>query len=168
MVPFKEELDLLMTIPGIQVLTALTILSEVGIDLSAFPSDKQFASWIGVCSGNKESAGKHLSGQTTKGNVYLRAALAEVSWCLSRMKDNYLSSQYHHFTRRMVKPKAIVACCHSVAVIAYHVLTKRKPYQDLGPTYLDSLTGERMAKQALRRLDALGYDVSITPKEVQA
>jgi len=111
---------------------------------------------------------QQISHLALEGNVYLRATLAEVSWCLSRMKDNYLSSQYHHFTRRMVKPKAIVACFHSVAVIAYHVLTKRKPYQDLGPTYLDSLTGERMAKQALRRLDALGYDVSITPKEVQA
>jgi transposase len=168
MSPFKEELDLLMTIPGIQLLTALTILSEVGIDVSAFPSDKHFASWIGVCSGNKESAGKRLGGQTTKGNVYLRAALAEVSWCLSRMKDNYLSSQYHHFPRRMVKPKAIVASSHSVAVVAYHVLKKRKPYQDLGPTYLDTLTGERITKQALRRLEALGYEVSLTPKEVHA
>jgi hypothetical protein len=55
-----------------------------------------------------------------------------------------------------------------VAVIAYHVLKKRKPYQDLGPTYLDTLTGERMTKQALRRLEALGYEVSLTPKEVHA
>lgn len=168
MSPFKEALDLLMSIPGIQVLTALTILSEVGIDLSSFPSDKHFASWIGVCPGNKESAGKRLSGQTTKGNVYLRAALAEVSWCLSRMKENYLSSQHRHFARRMIKPKAAVATSHSVAVIVYHVLTKKKPSQDLGPTYLDTLDGERMKKQALRRLDTLGYEVSLTPKEVNA
>lgn len=124
-------------------------LSEVGIDLSAFPSEKHFASWIGICSGNKESAGKRLSGQTTKGNVYLRAALAEVSWCLSRMKGNYLSAHYHHFTRRMVKPKAIVASSHSMAVIAYHVLKKRKPYQDLGPTYAHGRTDDETSPPAL-------------------
>ena len=107
-------------------------------------------------------------GQTTKGNVYLRAALAEVCWCLSRMKDNYLSAQFHRFARRMVKPKAALATSHSIAVIVYHVLTKKKPYQDLGPTYLDSLDGERMRKQAVRRLEALGYAVSLAPKEVNA
>lgn len=168
MAPFKEFLDLLMTIPGIQLLTALTILSEIGVDLTSFPSAKHFASWIGVCPGNKKSAGKQLSGQTTKGNVYLRAALAEVCWCLSRMKDNYLSAQFHRFARRMVKPKAALATSHSIAVIVYHVLTKKKPYQDLGPTYLDSLDGERMRKQAVRRLEALGYAVSLAPKEVNA
>lgn len=84
------------------------------------------------------------------------------------MSGNYLSAQYHRFARRMVKPKAAVATSHSVAVIVYHVLTKRKPYQDLGPTYLDSLDGERMRKQAVRRLEALGYEVNLTPKEVSA
>lgn len=68
----------------------------------------------------------------------------------------------------MIKPKAIVASSHSVAVVAYHVLKKRQPYQDLGPTYLDTLTGERMTKQALRRLESLGYEVSLTRKEVHA
>lgn len=166
--PFQEALDLLMSIPGIQLLSALTILSEVGVDLSTFPSDKHFASWIGVCPGNKESAGKRLSGQATKGNVFLRAAFAEVCCCLSRMKDNYLSTHHHRFARRMVKPKAAVATSHSLAVIVYHVLKKKKPYQDLGPTYLDALDGERTKKQAVRRLDALGYDVALTPKEVSA
>jgi len=166
MVPYKEFFDLLRTIPGIQLLTALTILSEVGTDLSSFPSSKHFASWIGVCPGNKESAGKRLSGKTTHGNVYLRASFAEVSWCLSRMKDNYLSSQHHRFARRMVKPKAAVASSHSVAVIVYHVLKKKKPYQDLGPTYLDTLDGERTKKQAMRRLEALGYEVNLSQKEV--
>ncbi|GHO53284.1 IS110 family transposase [Ktedonobacter robiniae] len=168
MYPFKEALDLLMSIPGLQLLSALTILSEVGIDLSAFPSDKHFASWIGVCPGNKESAGKRLSGHATKGNVFLRAALAEVCWCLSRMKGNYLSTQHHRFARRMIKPKAAVATSHSLAVIVYHVLKKKKPYQDLGPTYLDALDGERAKKQAIRRLDVLGYEVVLTPKEVSA
>jgi transposase len=166
MVPFKEFLDLLTSIPGIQMLTALTILSEVGTDLSSFPTSRHFASWIGVCPGNQESAGKRKSGKTTKGNVYLRAALAEVTWCLSRMKDNYLSAQHHRFARRMIKPKAAVATSHSLAVVVYHVLKKKVPYQDLGPTYLDSLDGERTKKQAVRRLESLGYEVNLSQKEV--
>jgi len=84
------------------------------------------------------------------------------------MKENYLSSQHRHFARRMIKPKAAVATSQSVAVIVSHVLTKKKPSQDVGPTYLDTLDGERMKKQALRRLDTLGYEVSLTPKEVNA
>ena len=166
MTPYKEFFDLLTTIPGIQLLTALTILSEVGTDLSTFPDSQHFASWIGVCPGNKKSAGKRLSGKTTKGNVYLRASLAEVSWCLSRMKDTYLSAQHHRFARRMVKPKAAVASSHSVAVVVYHVLKKKQPYQDLGPTYLDTLDGERTKKQAIKRLETLGYEVNLSQKEV--
>jgi transposase len=166
MTPYKEFFDLLTTLPGLQLLTALTILSEVGTDVSSFPTAKHFASWIGVCPGSCESAGKRKGGKTTKGNVYLRAAFAEVTWCLSRMKDNYLSAQHHRFARRMVKPKAAVASSHSLAVVVYHVLKKKEPYQDLGPTYLDTLNGERAKQQAVKRLQALGYDVNLVPMEV--
>lgn len=82
------------------------------------------------------------------------------------MKDNYLSAQHHRFARRMVKPKAAVASSHSLAVVVYHVLKKKEPYQDLGPTYLDTLNGERAKQQAVKRLQALGYDVNLVPMEV--
>jgi transposase len=88
--PRQKTLDLLMSIPGIQLLSALTILSEIGDDMSRFPSASHLASWAGVCPGNKQSAGKRLSGKTTEGNPHLRAVLAEIVWVIAHLKDNYL------------------------------------------------------------------------------
>lgn len=166
--PFEEAMQLLLSIPGIQEITAAAILGEIGCDMSRFPSAKHLASWAGVCPGNKQSGGKRLSGKTTKGNARLRAALAEVVWSISHMKGNYLSAQYHRLARRLGKPKAVMAVAHSVLVIVYHVLRDNKPYSDLGTDYFDSLDKERLARQSIRRLEALGYDVTVAAQEVIA
>ena len=164
--PYDSAIELLTSIPGIQRLTAATIVGEIGIDMSCFPSAKHLASWAGVCPGNRLSAGKRLSGKTTKGNPRLRAALAEVVWVISHMKDNYLSAQYHRLARRIGKAKAIVAISHSLLVIIYHMLRDQKAYRDLGPTYFETRDIERLRTAAVRRLEALGYTVSLqTPQE---
>ncbi|MFL5690323.1 MAG: IS110 family transposase [Ktedonobacteraceae bacterium] len=166
--PFEEAMQLLLSIPGIQEITAAAILGEIGCDMSRFPSAKHLASWAGVCPGNKQSGGKRLSGKPTKGNPRLRAALAEGVWSISHKKDNYLSAQYHRFARRLGKPKAVMAVAHSVLVIIYHVLSDKQPYRDLGTEYFDSLDKERLARQSVRRLEALGFAVTVTTQEVRA
>jgi transposase len=98
--PYEEAMTLLLSIPGIQEVAAAAILSEIGVEMDRFPSDKHLASWAGLCPGNKQSGGKRLSGATTVGNTYLRAMLGEVAWIISRMKGNYLSAQYHRIARR--------------------------------------------------------------------
>lgn len=163
--PRQEALDLLMSIPGISLVSALTILSEIGDDMSRFPSAAHLASWTGVCPGNKQSGGKRLSGKTTKGNPHIRAVLAEVVWAISHTKDNYLSAQYHRFARRVGKAKAITALSHSVLVIMYHVLKDKEAYKDLGTDYFDHLDKQRLAKQSIRRLEALGFHVTVEPQE---
>jgi hypothetical protein len=100
-----------------------------------------------------------------KGNARLKATLAEVVWVLSRMKDNYLSAQYHRFARRMGKKKAIMAVSHSIIVIIYHILHDKQPYRDLGPTYFETLDKERIEKAAVRRLRGLGSRVILEPQE---
>jgi transposase len=162
--PFEEEMGLLMSIPGIQALSAAAILAEIGADMSRFPSAKHLASWAGVCPGNKQSGGKRLSGKTRKGNATLRAALAEVVWVISHTKDNYLSAQYHRLARRIGKNKAAMAVAHSVLVIIYHVLHTREPYSDLGADYFQKQDANRVAQRSLRQLEALGYEVTLTPK----
>jgi len=162
---FEEAFHLLLSIPGIQMIAAAAILGEIGCDMSCFPSAKHLASWAGVCPGNKQSGGKCLSGQTTKGNTRLRSLLIEVVWNISRMKDNYLSAQYHRLARRLGKKKAAMAVAHSLLVIIYHVLRDKQPYSDLGADYFDSLDKERLTRQSIRRLEALGYAVSLTPKQ---
>jgi len=164
--PFEEAMELLMSIPGIQELAAAAILAEIGIDMSRFPSAKHLASWAGLCPGNRQSGGKRLGGATTKGNPYLRALLAEVVWAISHTKNNYLSAQYHRLARRLGKKKAVVAVSHSVLVIIYHILQSKTPYTDLGADYFDKLDTARIERQHVRRLEQLGYTVTLTPKEV--
>ena len=118
-----------------------------------------------MCPGNKQSGGKRLSGKTTKGNVRLRSVLIEVVWNISRLKGNYLSAQYHRLVRRLGKLKAAMAVAHSLLVIIYHILSDKQPYSDLGADYFDKVDKERQARQALRRLEALGYAVTLTPKQ---
>jgi transposase len=115
-----------------------------------------------------EVAGKRKHGQTTKGNAYLRALLAGIVWGISHTKDTYVSAQYHRLARRIGKAKAIVAVSHTVAVNFSHMIIKRIPYQELGANYFDTFERERLRKHTVKRLEALGYEVILTPKEVRA
>lgn len=161
----RAAVDLLQTIPGVGELAAATIVAEIGTDMSRFPSAKHLASWAGVCPGNRESGGKRRSGKPTGGDPWLKAVLGEVAWAVARAKTpNYLTAQYRRLARRRGKHKAAVAVAHSVLVIAYHVLRDRQPYRDLGADYFDRLDRERVQRHHVRRLEALGYEVTIAPK----
>lgn len=167
--PYEAEIELLLSIVGIGRTTAATILGEIGADMGCFPSAKHLASWAGVAPGNRQSGGKRLKAKATKGNARLRAALAEVVWAISHTRDNYLSAQYHRLARRIGKAKAIVAVSHTLVVIIYHVLRDHKPYHDLGADYFEERDKQRLCHQAVRRLEALGYRVTLeTSKEGQA
>jgi transposase len=163
--PFEEAMTLAQSIVGIQETAAAAILAEIGTDMSRFPSAKHLASWAGVCPGNKQSGGKILSSAIRPGNPHLKAVLAEVVWAISHTKDNYLSAQYHRLARRRGKKKAVVAVSHSVLVILYHVLRDKKPYSDLGADYFDKLDTKRIERHHIRRLEQLGYTVTLAPKE---
>ncbi|HZU66784.1 MAG TPA: IS110 family transposase [Ktedonobacteraceae bacterium] len=165
LLPYEQAMQLLLSIPGIQRITAATIVGEIGVDMTRFPSAKHLASWAGVCPGNKQSGGKRLSGKATKGNPRLRAALAEVVWVISHMKDNYLSAQYHRLARRIGKSRAIVAVSHSLLVIIYHVLREQKPYRDLGSPYFETLDQQQQRSRAIQRLEALGYSVTLQARQ---
>ncbi len=161
--PFAEAVDLLQTIPGVSAVAAATIVAEIGVEMARFPSHKHLASWAGVCPGNKQSGGKRLSGKTTKGSVWLRAALTEAAWANARSTTGYLGAQFRRLARRRGRLKALVAVAHSLIVIIYHVLREHRPYADLGPDYFATLEAERVERHHVRRLNALGYSVTLTP-----
>ena len=160
--PFvAEAVKLLQTIPGVGERVAEVIVSEIGVDMSRFPTDAHLASWAGVCPGNNESAGKQKSGKTTKGSIYLRSALTQAAWAATHTKGTYLAAQY----RRLVKPKgkqrALVAVGHSILVIAYHLLSRNAGYADLGGDYFDRRNVEAQRTRLIRKLEALGVKVTV-------
>ena len=161
--PYCRQIDLLRSIPGVERNTAEVILSEVGPDMNHFPSAQHLASWAGLCPGNNESAGKRKSGKTRKGNQWLRRALIQAAWAASRTKDTYLSSQYRRLVTRRGKKKAIVAVAHSLLVIVYHILKNGVPYQELGADYLDKLNLSQVQRHHIKRLESLGFKVTIEP-----
>lgn len=160
---FAEAVTLLQTIPGVAGTAASAIVAEIGPDMSRFPSAKHLASWAGLCPGNRQSAGKRLSGQTTPGNVWLRAALGEAAWAATHIPDTYVTALYHRLARRRGKQKAVMAVAHSLLVSIYYMLRDHQPYHDLGPTYLDQLDHDRLQRQSVRRLEHLGYVVALMP-----
>lgn len=130
--PFAQAIDLLDTIPGVNRRSAEVLIAECGHDMNRFGSPQRLASWAGICPGNNESAGKHFSGKTRKGSKWLRTALVESAQAAARTKGTYMSAQYARIKGRHGHNKAIVAVAHSILVIVYHLLERRKPY-DLDP-----------------------------------
>jgi transposase len=161
--PFDELVELLDTIPGVARTTAELILAEVGADLSRFPTADHLASWAGLVPGNNESAGKRLSGKMRQGSQWLRAGLTQAAHAAARQKNNYLAAHYHRLAGRRGKKRATMAVAHSILVIAYHIIQRRQPYQDLGSNYFDERQKTFTANRLTRRLEKLGYRVLITP-----
>lgn len=165
--PFEEAVVLLDTIPGIARETAEIIVSEIGTDMSRFPTANHLASWAGVAPGNNESAGKHRSGRTTKGNKNLGVALVQAAHSAAHTKNTYLSAQYHRLAGRRGKKRATVAVAHTILVIAYYLLERKESYHELGSDYFDKRRPEATARRMVRRLESLGYLVSLQPSSVQ-
>ena len=132
--PFVQQTNLLATIPGIGERAAQVIISEIGVDMARFPTAAHLASWAGLCPGNNESAGKHRSGRTRKGNTELCAVLTECAWAAGRT-STYVGAQFRRFHRRFGKKggrKAAIATAHTLIVIVWHVLAETTAYRDLG------------------------------------
>jgi hypothetical protein len=125
------------------------------------PSPAHLASWAGLCPGNNESAGKRKSGRTRHGNPHLRRALAEAANSAAHTKDQYLSAQYHRIAARRGGKRAAVAVAHTMLAIIYHMLKEGTVYQDMGSKYFDELNRDAVARRAIKRLEALGYKVTV-------
>lgn len=159
-----ELVALLDTIPGISPRAAQMIIAEIGTDMQRFASAKHLASWAGLCPGNHESAGKRLSGRIRPGNRALRQVLMEAAHGASHTKNNYLAAQYHRLAARRGRKRAIVALAHNLLTIVYYVLKRREPYHDLGANYFDERDHTAVERRLVRRLEKLGYHVTLQPQ----
>jgi transposase len=160
---FKEEYELLKTIPPVKD-SASVIIAEMGVNMDLFPTEMHLSSWAGMSPGNNESAGKKKPGTTTHGNKYLKTILTEFAWIASKMKGTYLYAKYQSLVGRRGKKKALVAVGHKILISCYQILKYKVPYKELGANYLDTRKKDRIAKSYIKRLNNLGY--AVTLKEV--
>lgn len=126
---------------------------------------EHLALWAGVCPGNHESAGKRKSGKTRKGSRWLRSGLVQAARAAARSRGTYLSALYHRLAARRGANRAGLALAHAILVIAYHILKDGTTYRELGPNFFDQLDRERVARRLVRRLEAIGYTVTVQPPE---
>lgn len=161
--PFQSEVMRLCTIPGVDRVTAWGLLAEIGLDLKQFPDAQHLASGAGLCPGSHESAGKRKSGKIRKGSLWLRRCLCQAAWAVSTKKNNYLSALYRRLAARRGSKRATIAVAHNLLVIAYYILRDQTCYQDLGPDYFDRLNPEGLRRRLTRRLEGLGFKVTLQP-----
>jgi transposase len=166
--PYREEVQLLQTIPGVKEKTTQVIIAELGVKMDPFPSAGEAASWACVCPRNNRSAGKRKTEHVGKRGGGLRPALVQAAWAAVRQDGSYLAAQYHRFAGHMLKKKAILGVAHSILVIAYYVLKEHKPYHDLGRDYFLKRNKESVQKRCVRQLERLGLKVTVEPVAVSA
>ena len=162
-IPFDEAVVLLDTIPGVNRRVAEGLLAEIGTDMGRFATAGHLASYAGMAPGNNESAGKRKSGKTRKGSPWLRSLLAEAAQAAVKSSGNYLSAQFRQLAARRGKNKAIIAVGHTILVIAYHLLKGNEVYKELGANYYDERNRQSVERRSVRRLEKLGYKVSLQP-----
>ena len=161
--PFRDAVRLLRTIPGIGDLAARVIASEIGTDMSRFPTAAHLVSWAGLCPRNDESAGKRRSTRLRKGAPWLKTTLVQCAWAATRKKGSYLQAQFGRLRHRRGPKKAVCAVAASILTAAYHMLTDGTVYQDLGPDHLRRTTPESQAKRLADKIEKLGFTCTYAP-----
>jgi transposase len=159
--PFEEKLRRLEQQPGVGRRTAETIVSELGTDMSRWPTHRHCASWSGMSPGNHQSGDTRKRVKTRKGSPWLRAALVEAARGALRVKESYSAAQYQRIARRRGGKRAAVAVGHSILVASYYILKQDADFVDLGGHYFDERDREHMVRHNVRRLRDLGYEVEL-------
>jgi transposase len=158
---WAQVIVLLCSIPGISRRAAEGILAEIGLEMSRFPTSRHLASWAGMCPGNHESAGKRLSGRTTKGSPWLRKLLVEAAHAAAHTKNTYLSALYRRIKARGGAKQAMIAVGHAILIICYHLLDRQVCCEELGGNSFDEHDRQATEKRLVRRLEQLCYHVEL-------
>lgn len=161
--PIRVGARLLTTMPGVSDIVANVIVSEIGVDMSRFPSPAHLVSWAGLCPRNDESAGKRRSTRVRKGAPWLKTTLVSAAWAAVRRKTTYLHAQFLRIKGRRGAKKAIVAVAASMLTAAFYILRDGTEYRDLGPEYFSQQDRSKTASRLLRRLRDLGLQVELKP-----
>jgi len=159
--PFRDQIENLKTIPGVSDTVAHVVASEIGFDMTRFPSAGHLISWAGLSPKMDESAGKRRSTRVRKGAPWLKTTLVTAAWAAARKKTGYLRAQFLRIKSRRGAKKAILAVAASILTAAYHMLRDHRPYRDLGSDHFDQRDKQKVAKRLLKRLGDLGFEVEV-------
>lgn len=162
LVPHKQTVELLCTIPGVALRTAQVLIAECGLDMRRFSTAAHLVSWAGICPGHNESAGRRRSGRTRPGPRWLTEALTEAAKAAARTKGTYLAAHHAQLRGRRGEPKAIGATRHDILIAYYYIVRDQVPFRELGPDWLRRrYSPEHRARRLQTQLEALGYKVTI-------
>jgi transposase len=151
----QNALVVLQTLPGVDLIGAAMLLVEIGTDMDAFGSADRLASWVGICPGNHESAGKRRSGRVRKGNLYVRRLLCEFAHAASRTTSGFKSKFQSLIVRRGHK-RSIVALGHKILRTIFFMLKRREHYRDSAVDY-EALSVQRNAPRWIKALTRFGF-----------
>jgi len=155
---YHEAIHKLDEVPGIGRQSAETILAEIGLDMSRFPTEKHFSSWAGLAPGNNESAKKRRYGRTTKGNMTLKTTLIQCAKSAVKKADSFLAAQYQRLVVRRGANRATVAVAHTMLIAIYHMLKDNVPFIDLGAAYYNKFNTQSKINHFLKKLKQLGWE----------
>ena len=160
---FRALVELLCTVPGVEVVAAIMILAEIGRDMSRFSTAGHLVAWAGLCPGQNESAGKRKSSRLRKGAPWLKTLLVQCAWAASRKKDSYYKAQFNRLKSQRGPKKAICAVAASILTAIYHMLKDGVAHKDLGAGHFDRRSAGQKAKRLVAQLAKLGFHAELQP-----
>ena len=160
---FCELIERLAGIPGVAKVSATAIISEIGGDMTRFPTSGHLVAWAGLCPGQNESAGKSKKTRLRKGAPWLKTMLVQCAWAAKRAKQSYYAAQYHRLRTRRGPQKAICAVAASLLTATYHMIKNGTAHQDLGADYFARQSTQTQVRHLTRRLNRLGFEATLTP-----
>lgn len=161
--PFEFAVTLWQSIPGINRVTAWSLVAEIGVDMKKFPTAQHLASWAGICPGHNESAGKRMSGKMRDGNRWLRRALCQAAWAASRKKGCSLAVQFKRIAARRGAKRALMAVAHSLLIIVHKTMSTGLPYREFASAYREQIQKQRLQRYWVHKLESLGLQVTVQP-----
>jgi transposase len=160
---YSQELELLMSIPGIAKQAAMQVIAETGGNMKAFENSGKLTGWTGLRPRNDESAGKYKSTATTHGNKYLRRILVQSAWAASRQKGSFYKSKFEQLCIRKSRKKALIAIARKLLTVVWHVLEEKHPFN---PRFLPVYDPRKLEmkinyhRKEIEKLEQLGYAAS--------
>lgn len=164
--PYESAINLLCSIPGIKRNSAITIISEIGTDMTQFSSHYRLAAWAGLAPGCNESAGKRKSVKISRAGVYLKPALVEVAHCAVKDKNNtYYAEKFNIIAKRRGKKRAYIAIARKILVAIYHMLSTGELFNPTDASKLETSDKDKIKytknnfMQSTKQLISLGLTI---------